>query len=166
MIKKLFSIIRFFVISVSWTLFWIGLTQQAVFRIWNFNFLSDRQWRYLSTFWKANGVIKGASDYFLFIALFLIVFLWIWWGRKLLKVQYFKLFLKPFESFSKHQINKYLDEGKHVVVKNLVVGEKLTLDDLINEKIKEEDEANKNTVKESENLRAGVVKKISENKKS
>lgn len=165
MIKKFFLIIRFLIIVFVWTLFWGCLTQQIVLRIWNFNFLSARQWQYISSFWQANGTIQGASDYLLFSTLLLVGVFWIWWGRKLLKVQYFRLLLKPFESFAKHQINKYIEEGKHNVVKNLVIGQKLTLDDLINEKIKQEDAAQPAT-KESADLRAGVVKKISESKKS
>ena len=164
MIKKLFLAFRFLVISCAWTIVWFGLTQQAVLRIWNFNFLSRAQWKYIASFWQANGTIKGASDYLLFLTVLFVFLLWIWWGRKLLKVRYFKLFLKPFESFSKRQIDKYANEGKNVVVKNLVMGEKITLDDLINEKIKEEEKAQE-TTKESEKLRADITKKISESKK-
>ena len=50
------------------------------------------------------------------------------------------------------------------MVKNLVMGEKITLDDLINEKIKEEEKVQE-TTKESEKLRADITKKISESKK-
>lgn len=165
MYKKLYLTIRFLVIFVVWTVFWCALTQQLVLRVWNFNFLSKKQWQYVDSFWDKNGVIQGGSDYMLFLALLLIVFFWIRWGLKLSKVQYFKLLLKPFEAFSKHQINSYANEGKNIVVKNLEVGKKITLDDLINDKIKDED-ARQSSTKESVDLRTAVVKKISESKKS
>lgn len=130
--------------------------------IWNFNFFSEKQWRMVSSFWNANGTIKGLSDYMLFVTLLLIVVVWFSGFKYFYKVSYIRLLLKPFEYFSKKQIEKYSKEGKHVVIKNLIVGEKITLDELIEEKIKAEDK--EKPVKESEALRQNISQKIIERK--
>jgi len=73
-----------------------------------------------------------------------------------------KILLKPLLYFSNREIKKYEKGGKHVIIKNLIVGEKTTLNDLIEEKIKEEEK--QEAPKESETLRKNISKKIIERK--
>ena len=163
MFKKLGLFLRFLVIAAVWSAFWLFLTQQLVLRIWNFNYISPKQWSLIKAFWDKNGVIREASDYMLFITLLVILIVWYIGFKKLYHTNYVKLFLRPFEYFHKKRIEQYTTESKHVVIKNLVVGEKMTLEDLINEKIKEE-KGQKASHKESEILRETISKKIIEQK--
>ena len=130
--------------------------------IWNFDLFDVSRWKFISEFWQRNGTISGFSDYMFFLSLLVIVIVWIRGWKKFYKIQYVKALLKPFEYFSKKQIEKYSKEDKHVVIKNLTVGEKITIDDLIAEKIKEEEKTPK--TKESENLRQGILQKIIQRK--
>jgi len=162
MFKKLLKCIKFLFIGAAWSAFWLSVTQKAVIAVWNFNFLSKVQWSMVASFWNANGTIKGVSDYMLFLTLLIVGVVWFFGFRYFLKVNYLKLLLKPFEYFFGKQIEKYNKESKHVVIKNLVVGEKRTLNDLIDEKIKSENKQTK--AKESETLRQNVLQKIIERK--
>ena len=162
MFKKLLKFIKFVLVGGVWSILWLTLMQKVMIFIWNFNFFSKAQWHMVASFWNANGTIKGLSDYMLFLTLFLVVLGWFLGLKYFYKVGYGKLLLRPFEYFSGKQIEKYRQENKHVVIKNLVVGEKVALDDLINEKIKEEDKQQK--TKESETLRQNITQKIIERK--
>ena len=163
MFKKIGHLLKFLIIGVLWSTFWVALTQQIILRIWNFNYISLKQWQMVRAFWQQNGVIKGLSDYMLFIALSVVLLVWYFGFKKLYNTDYLKLFLRPFEYFNKKQIEKYESEGKHVVIKNLVVGEKMTIEDLINQKIKEEKSALP-AQKESEILRHNISQKINKQK--
>jgi len=162
MFKKLKLFLKFLIVGSLWSAFWIVLTQQLVFFVWKFNYISLKQWHLVREFWRQNGVIKGYSDYLLFVSLLAVILIWYFGFKKLYHVNYVELILKPFTYFSKKRIEKYADESKHIVIKNLVVGEKLTVDDLVNEKIKEE--KNSSGQKESESLRQNIAQKISEQK--
>lgn len=129
---------------------------------WNFDFISLRHWQTIVSFWNANGTIRGVSDYMLFATLLFILIVWYKGLKYFYRLSYGKLLIRPFEYFSKKQIEKYESSGKHVVIKNLIVGEKMTLDELVEEKIKAEDA--KQTQKESQNLRESISKKITERK--
>lgn len=162
MLQKLGKLIKFLIVSVLWSVVWLTLTQKVIVKIWNFNFLETSQWRFVSEFWRRNGTFYGKSDYLLFLSLLIILILWGIGLYKLYKVNYVRLFLKPLEYFSNRQIEKYAEENKRVVIKNLVVGEKITIDDLIAEKIHEEEKEPK--IKESEALRQNISQKIIERK--
>ena len=163
MFKKFGLFLKFLTVGGLWSAFWIALTQQIVLKIWNFNYVPLKQWSLIKAFWDKNGVIREISDYMLFITLFVILFVWYFGLKKLYHTDYVKLFLRPFEYFHKKQIEKYTTESKHVVIKNLVVGEKMTVEDLINQKIKEE-KTKTGALKESEILRENISKKIIEQK--
>ena len=162
MFAKLLKSIKFLIVCAIWSIFWFKLTEQIILKIWNFDFLKVSQWQFVAEFWRRNGVIYGPSDYLLFLSLLAILVLWGVGLSKLNRLSYVNLLLKPFEYFSDKQIEKYSKETKHVVIKNLVVGEKISVDDLIKQKIEEEGSAEK--VKEAENLRQNISKKIIERK--
>ncbi|MBO4285318.1 MAG: hypothetical protein J5895_03705 [Alphaproteobacteria bacterium] len=162
MLQRIGKLIKFVLICVLWSAFWLALTRQIVLAVWNFDYASKAQWHFVGEFWRRNGTIQSFSDYMLFLTLFLIALLWYKGLKHLYQTDYAKFFLKPFEYFSKKQIEKYENESKHVVIKNLVVGEKMTLDELIDEKIKEENAAQ--SLKEADNLRQTLSQKIIERK--
>ena len=162
MIKKLGTFLRFLFIFVFWSVSWLLLMRRVMIHFWNFDFLSYTHWKMIASFWDANGTIRGTSDYMFFITLLAVIVVWYVFLKKLLRVQYGKLCLRPFEYIFKKQIQKMEGGSKHIALKNLVVGEKKTLDDLIEEKIKAED--SKQSQKESQNLRDNIAKKIIERK--
>ncbi len=162
MFQKLFKLIKFLIVSVLWSGVWFTLTDKIIAKVWNFDFLKASQWHFVSEFWRRNGTFYGKSDYLLFLSLLIIIVLWGIGLYKLYKVNYIRFFLKPLEYFSNRDIEKYEKESKHVVIKNLVVGEKITIDDLIAEKIQEEEKEPK--IKESEALRQNISQKITARK--
>ena len=162
MIKKFLKFFKFCAVCALWSACWLTIMRFLVVFVWNFDYFSLRNWQIIVSFWNANGTIQGFSDYMLFITLLGILIVWYIGVKYFYRIDYGKLFLKPFEYFSKKQIEKYDSTGKHIVLKNLVVGEKMTIDELVEEKIKEED--NRCSQKESQNLRESISKKIIERK--
>ncbi len=161
-VSKFKKFFKFLFVGFFWTATWGVISQQVILRLFHFNYLSIKQWQMIRSFWQHDGVIKGWADTMLFLCLFLVPVIWILMWRKLMRVNYLRLLIKPFEYFSNRQIEKYRDESKPVVFKNLVVGEKLTLDDLITQKIKQEKKPH--DVKAAESLRKKISKKITEQK--
>jgi len=161
---KILKFLKFMIVFCCWSVAWLVAMRCVVMYFWNFDFMSAGHWKMVASFWNANGTIKGISDYMLFLTLCAVVVIWFIGLRRLYRKDYIKMLLKPFEYFSKKQIEKYGAESKHVVIKNLTVGEKMTVDDLIEEKIKEEE--NHPSQKQSQNLREKIVEKIIERKGS
>ena len=162
MFKKLLKLIKFLFVLVLWSAVWLLIMRELMIHVWNFDLISPTSWQTISVYWNKGGTIKNANDYMLFITIIFVAVMWYIGLKRLYRVNFARLFLKPFEIFSKKQIAKFESESKHVALKNLVVGEKITLDDLIEEKIKEE--GNQQVQKESQNLRENISKKITERK--
>lgn len=162
MFKKVLKFIKIALVGVVWSILWVALTRKVMLSIWNFDYVSLNHWKMVKSFWNANGTIRGVSDYLLFLSLFLIILLWFKGFKYFYKIDYMKILLKPLLYFSNREIKKYEKGGKHVIIKNLIVGEKTTLNDLIEEKIKEEEK--QEAPKESETLRKNISKKIIERK--
>lgn len=162
MFKKLLHLFKFLFVLAFWSGFWLLVMREIMVRVWNFDLISPVSWQMIGVYWNKGGTIKSVYDYMLFITILFTVVVWYVGLKRIYRVNFAKLFLKPFEFFSKKQIQKFESESKHVALKNLVVGEKITLDDLIEEKIKEE--GNKQAQKESQSLRENISKKITERK--
>ncbi len=162
MFKKIGCFLKMLFTASFWTLLWTLVSRQIILYIWNFDFVSQAHWKLIAEFWQKNGTIKSFSDYMLFLTLFLVLLLWYKGVKYFYKLDYLRLMLKPFEYFSNQQIEKYKKEGKHVVIKNLIVGKKITVDDLIAEKIKEENSQQQE--KQADQLRQTLSQKINERK--
>jgi hypothetical protein len=108
-------------------------------------------------YWNNNGVISGFSDISFFIVLILTLVIWIWGIRKVNKINYLKLFIKPLEYIANREIKKYENVDTHVVIKNISVGEKLTIEDVIKDRIKQE---KANVAKDADSLRKNITEKI------
>ena len=87
--------------------------------------------------------------------------MWLWGIRKVNKIKYSRLFLKPLEYFANRDIKKYENIDTHVVIKNISVGEKLTVEDIIKERIKNEQTSK---AKDAEDLRKTISEKIIQRK--
>lgn len=162
MFKKILKFLKFLFVLVFWSALWLSLMRIVMIRIWNFDLFSPASWQTIVIYWNKGGTIRTLYDYMLFVTIIVVIAVWYIGLKRLYKINFAKILLRPFEYFSKKQISKFENENKHIAIKNLVVGEKITLNDLIEEKIKTE--GNKSAQKESQNLRENISKKISERK--
>lgn len=65
--------------------------------------------------------------------------------------------IAPLNYIANRDLKKYEQEDTHVVIKNIKVGEKISVEDLIQERIKQEQTDN---VKESDEMRRNISEKI------
>ncbi|MBE6448924.1 MAG: hypothetical protein E7018_06500 [Alphaproteobacteria bacterium] len=122
---KLLKILKFLIVGIVWSYFFIICSNFAVYKIWNFNFLSAHSWQIIINFWNAGGIIKTAKDYVFLISLFSLPFIWIYGWRKALKINYLQLLLYPLEAYNRHIINKYGQDSSRVVLRNLKSSQKI-----------------------------------------
>ena len=161
MFKKIGRAIRFLFLSTIWTIVLFALSRFLMKLLWQFDILSFKQWNVIVQYWNNNGVIAGFSDYMLFIALIIILVVWLKGIRKVNSINYVKLILKPLEYFSNRDIQKYENMDTHVVIKNISIGEKLTIEDVIKDRIKQEKAS---VSKDADSLRKNISQKIMQSK--
>ena len=161
MIKKLGRLIKFVLLSFVWTIVFLNISRLLIYYIWKFNVLNPKQWNMIGQYWNNHGVISGFSDISFFIVLILSIVIWIWGIRKVNKINYFKLFIKPLEYIANREIKKYENVDTHVVIKNISVGEKLTIEDVIKDRIKKEKAS---VAKDADSLRKNITEKIIQRK--
>lgn len=160
--KKIGAIFKFAVTGVLWSGAFVWLARLLIRQIWNFDILYRKQWQVISRYWNDNGVIVGASDYLFFLTLILLFVVWLWVWRRLYRADYIKMLLAPLEYINNYQLRKYEQNETHVVLKNMSVGEKLTVEDVIKARIKKEEQAPRANV--SQDLRQGISQKIIQRK--
>lgn len=160
--KKILKFFKFLFVLAFWSALWLSLMRLVMKHIWNFDLFSPASWQTILVFWDKGGIIRTLYDYMLFITILAVIIIWYIGLKRLYHTDFIRIILKPFAYFSQKQITKFENESKHIALKNLVVGEKITIDDLIEEKIKEE--GNKQVQKESQSLRENISKKITERK--
>ena len=161
MIKKIGRIAKFLILAYVWTVLFLGLSRLMLKLIWKFDILSIKQWRVIAEHWNSGGSIRGVSDFSLFITLVIIVVFWLVGIRKVNKINYLKLFMKPIEYLNNRSMRKYENLDTHVVIKNISVGEKLSVEDLIKDRINQE---KVNVAKDAEALRKNISEKIIQRK--
>lgn len=157
MFKKTAKSLKVLFIGVLWTAAFLYAARLILIYIWHFDIFYRKQWGVLSGYWNNNGVIMSGTDYLFFLTLLILVLVWGIGWRLLAKANYLKLLLYPFEYFNNYEIKKYENVDTHVVIKNIAVSEKLTVEDVIQERIKKE---KVNKVKEADQLRRNISEKI------
>lgn len=157
MLKKIIKTIRALFIGIIWTSALLYVARLLMIYIWKFDIFYVKQWSVVKRFWNNNGVIDDASDYAFFLSLLLILIIWIVGGVKLCRLNYAKLMIAPLNYIANRDLKKYEQEDTHVVIKNIKVGEKISVEDLIQERIKQEQTDN---VKESDEMRRNISEKI------
>ncbi len=158
MLKKIFKIVKLFIIGGLWTLLLACFIRWIMIRIWQFDIFYKKQWSVIAGFWNNNGIIIGASDYMLFVVLLLSLIIWICGWILFYKVSYVSILTKPINYIADRAIKKYETQDNHIVFKNISVAEKTTLEDIIQERIQKE--KNKELIKEAEHLRKNISEKI------
>lgn len=162
MIKKIGKLLKASIIGAIWTSFFVLSVRCLLLWIWQFDLLSKKQWDLVSRYWNSNGVIVGVSDYMFFTTLFLSLIIWIWGWRRLMRVNYLDILIWPLRYMNDRQLRKYESKSSHIVIKNISVGEKLTVEDVIKERMKAE-EAPKGE-KVAQDLRKKISEKIIQRK--
>lgn len=157
MFKKLLSLTKFIIIGVLWTIVFLWGSRFLLVYIWHFDILSKKQWVVIAGYWNNNGVIMQLSDYMFFLTLLLLLVVWVIGWRWFSKISYSKLLLGPLNYVLNYRLKKYETDEERVVIKNMNVGEKLSVEDLIQERIKSEKHLES---KESEQLRRNISEKI------
>ncbi len=157
MFKSIIKLLRNLIIGAVWTYLFALFSRWLLIYIWHFDILYKKQWIVVKGFWNNNGVIAGSSDYMLLLTMLILLIVWVIGWKKLCKVNYVKLALKPINYIADYGISKYEAEDKHVTIKNLKVGEKITVEDVIQARIKEE---NSHQDKEADSLRKSISEKI------
>lgn len=138
MVKKTFKLIRFLLIGAIWAGIYGNIVRFVLIKFWQFDILYRKQWIVVEGFWNNNGVIYGMSDYLLLVSMFILLLIWIWGWYKLYKVNYGKKILGLINYISNRGLEKYEENSQHIVIKNLKVGEKMTIEEVIQDRIKQE----------------------------
>lgn len=159
--KKIAKAIKFIILASVWSFVFIGLSRYLLNKFFKFDFLSQTQWKAIAEYWNKGGVVRDVSDYMFFASLIVVFVLWLWGIRKVNKIKFSRLLIKPLEYFANRDIKKYESIDTHVVIKNISVGEKLTVEDIIRERIKSEQTAK---AKDAEDLRKTISEKIIQRK--
>ncbi len=142
--KRIIKLIRAALIFVIWTVLFAFLSNQLIFLVWNFDFMSAHSWNILSTFWSQGGVIKTTSDVLLLMALFLLPFVWLTGFIFALRKNYLKLLTAPFRIFCCRKPA----EPERIVIKNIKSSQQMI------EEIKNEI----NSVKPEKSKKAGNIR--------
>ncbi len=157
MLKKISKLTKCLFVGAMWTSAFLYIARLLMIYIWKFDIFYAKQWSVVKGFWNNNGVIEGAADYTFFLSLLLIAVIWMVGWVKLYRLDYVKLLLAPLNYFANRNIKKYEEADTHVVIKNIKVGEKITVEDIIQDRIKQEKTEN---VKESDAIRRSLSEKI------
>jgi hypothetical protein len=161
MIKKIARLVRFLILVFVWTLLFWSVARFVMKLIWRFDIFSMKQWSVIVDYWNNNGVIAGISDFSFFIVLLMVFVLWLYGIHKVNKINYINMLIKPIEYINNRSMKKYEKNDVHVVIKNISVGEKISIEDVIKDRIRQE----KNIVaKDAEALRKSISEKIIQRK--
>lgn len=157
MLKKLLRVLKAVIIGLIWTAAFFYICRVLLIYVWHFDIFSRNQWIVISGYWNNNGVIMSASDYLFFLTLFALMIVWVLGWRVFYKMNYLKFLLAPVNFIINYQLNKYESDDTRVVIKNLKVAEKKSVEDIIQERMKQEKASE---VKESQQLRKNISEKI------
>ena len=161
MIKKIARLLRFLILAFVWTFLFWSFARFVMKMIWQFDIFSMKQWRVIVDYWNGYGVISGFSDFSFFIVLLIVFVLWLYGIRKVNKINYINLLIKPIEYINNRSMKKYEKNDVHVVIKNISVGEKISIEDVIKDRIRQEKTS---VAKDAEALRKNISEKIIQRK--
>jgi hypothetical protein len=160
--KKTKKIIKFLLTGGIWTYVCLYVAQKMMWIFWKFNPFNANQWKVIQSYWNEDGIINSFRDYMFFFAFPILLILWLWGLKKFYRLDYVRLALAPFKYLNERQLKKYENINTHIAIKNISVGEKLTVEDIINQRIKKEGTPTSSKV--SSDLRQEIAKKITERK--
>ena len=119
MFKKLIRFIRFWLIFIAWTAFFMAASSYFFKLVWKFDLFNKKYWRIISSFWDNGGVINTGQEVLFIICLLLLIPLWFFGLKKALKIPLVKIFFFPFFLYNAYQEKKYSKAPKSIVIKNM-----------------------------------------------
>lgn len=117
--KKLKKFIKFILVGIIWSYIYVYITNILMILIWNFNYLSPRDWSVVSSFWEGGGRIKSGKDYLFITMLIAVLPLWIAGWRYFYKKNFVQMLIAPVIWYNKRQLKKYSNDSSRVVLKNM-----------------------------------------------
>lgn len=159
--KKIKNFLHFSFISALVLVVFIFIGRYLFAFIWHFDILSPKSYQKLIDFWNNGGVFHTFRDCSLCAGLVAFPFVWLYYSHKLHKYGLKKFFTVPLIKTYRYLTRPKTMEIEHVVVKNMGVKDK-SLDDIIADKIKEQNKNNGNGYS-ARDLRKQISAKIGEN---
>lgn len=157
MLKLIYKTLRNLFIGLIWSYVYLLIANSLLINFWNFSTLSANSWRLLRTYWESGGSIKAGKDYLLLTILLLLIPLWLWGWRRLIKTNYLEILLFPIRYYNSYIIRKYGTSSSRILLKNMGRSKKIT--EQIEEMSKPKSQAK--TDEEVNKIRNAVAEKIS-----
>ncbi len=162
--KKILHFICFVTASAAWALLLALIYRVGFSLFYHLDIFSPRLHRDFLSYWNSGGTLD-AKDLimFLFIFLYIPVCFLVWY--KLYHFKFMKLLTVPLNWLANFGSDKL--KVKNVNIKNLVVEEKKTIDQLVQERLDKERKKQQNSEKNSssEDFRKRIIEKIDAEKK-
>ena len=105
--------------------------------LWSFDIFSKKQWSVIARFWNSYGVISQGVDYLFFLTFLVVCLMGVFLWAFLYRTDFQKLLATAVRYFLDRDLRRYQDENLHFQLKNLAPSEKKTLDEIIDEKMKD-----------------------------
>lgn len=161
--KKIAKLLRFTTIS-AFVLVIIAYAGQFIFKLfWNFDLLNQKSYQVLYEYWEKGGVFNTFRDCSLGVSLLLLPIVWLVISRKIYKKGFWKSIMALIDKSYRKMTRPQNMEVEHVSIKN-IGGKDKTLDEIITDKIKEQN-GNAMYGHTSANIRKQIAAKIEENEK-
>ena len=151
--KKILKSLQNIILWLIWTFLFIFIIKAFFLLVWNFDILSVKHWRVISTYWNKGGSFNTYQDLLFLLFLLSIPFLYIITLRKILKTNFIKLFT----SLISRVFDRKIEEPERVVIKGMKTNQQY-INDIKNELTSLKPEKNK----ESSLIRTNILKKINE----
>lgn len=115
----------------------VFLAHYVLVWLWSFDIFSKKQWSVITRFWNSNGVISQGVDYLFFLTLLMMFLCGIFFWIIFYQLDFQKVLTAPIRYFLNRDLRRYQNEDLHVKLKNMAPSEKKTLEEFIDEKMKD-----------------------------
>lgn len=159
MIKKILHFICFVIASAAWALLLALIYRVGFLLFYRLDIFSPKLHLDFLAYWN-NGGVLSAKDLIMFFFIFLYVPLCLWVWYKFYHFKFMKLLIVPLNWFANLGSDKL--KVKNVNIKNLVVEEKKTIEQLVQERLSKERKKQQDSAKSSqpEDFRKRIIEKI------
>lgn len=156
MLKFITKSLKTIIIGILWSYIYLYVINAILIYIWNFSTFSANSWKMLNIFWESGGIIKTGKDYLLITTLLLLIPLWLYGWKKMLKINFLHFFLAPINAYNNYKIRKYGDSGSRIILHNM--GTTVKTEESIEQMVKPSTPAK--TDAEANKIRNAVFEKI------
>lgn len=159
MIKKILHFICFALASAGWALLLALVYRVGFLLFYRLDIFSPKLHRDFLTYWNSGGMLN-AKDLMMFFFIFLYIPLCLWVWYKFYHFKFMKLLTVPLNWLANLGSDRF--KIKNVNIKNLVVEEKKTIEQLVQERLDKERKKQQKSDKNSspEDFRKRIIEKI------